>query len=292
LPLIITFLFFLTLSPLSAWADFDGEIPPSIMSMLDDASTLENKGTNNTFWKAAQKYCEASRAGNTEAQYRLGILYAFGRGVPQNRVYAATLFSIASNQGHLEAFNMLETVNLDAHSPPPCVIASIDPEIGDHFQSALDSLNNPINNHLKDYLAKLPKEKKWVLDLVESTSEWYEIDPKLVLSVIAIESNFNLNAKSNANAQGLMQLIPQTANRFNVKNAFDASQNVKGGVKYLKWLINRYQGNVELAIAAYNAGEKSVDRHHGIPPFKETIQYVKKFQNLYQKRFHPYQINP
>lgn len=272
------------LAPLSANAFTETDSPQLIEQLLDEASTLENQGSSKSFWDAAKKYCEASRAGSTEAQYRLGILYAFGKGVPQNRVYASTLFSIASHQGHREAFNMLDTVNLDAHSPPPCATASIDPE----FYDNLEINRNTSNQHLEDYLAKLPKEKKWVIQLITSTSEWHNVDPQLVLSIVAIESNFNLNATSNANAQGLMQLIPQTANRFNVRNAFNASQNIKGGVKYLRWLIDYYAGDIDLAVAAYNAGERAVDRYHGIPPFKETKEYVKKFRQLYAKKNHPY----
>ena len=279
---------FLLLVCLNAYADPELDAPQQIQSLLDDASALENQGTSKSLWRAAKNYCEASRAGSTEAQYRLGVLYAFGKGVPQNRAYAATLFSIASHQGHREAFNMLDAVNLDAHSPPPCTTASIDPEFSDSLES---TGSNGSSQRLQDYLAKLPKEKKWVIELVSNTSEWHHLDPQLVLAIIAIESNFNLQAISNANAQGLMQLIPQTANRFNVKNAFNASQNIKGGVRYLRWLIDYYAGDLDLAIAAYNAGERAVDRYHGIPPFKETKDYVRKFRQFYQPKNHPYNDN-
>ena len=87
---------------------------------------------------------------------------------------------------------------------------------------------------------------------------------------------------------GLMQLIPATAERFNVKNAFNASQNIRGGVEYLKWLLSYYRGNVELAAAAYNAGEKAVDYHLGIPPYPETREYVKRLKKLYSRGTHPY----
>lgn len=85
-----------------------------------------------------------------------------------------------------------------------------------------------------------------------------------------------------------MQLIPATAERFNVKNAFDASQNIRGGIKYLKWLLSYYRGNIELATAAYNAGEKAVDRYLGVPPYAETREYVKRLKRLYRKSTHPY----
>jgi soluble lytic murein transglycosylase-like protein len=87
---------------------------------------------------------------------------------------------------------------------------------------------------------------------------------------------------------GLMQLIPDTADRFNIKNAFDAAQNIKGGIKYLRWLLSYYQGNVALAAAAYNSGEKTVDRYRGVPPYPETKNYVKRVMNLYRLQSHPY----
>ncbi|MFO7685941.1 MAG: lytic transglycosylase domain-containing protein, partial [Desulfobacterales bacterium] len=82
--------------------------------------------------------------------------------------------------------------------------------------------------------------------------------------------------------------IPATAERFSVKNAFNASQNIRGGIEYLKWLLSYYRGSVELAAAAYNAGEKAVDRYLGIPPYPETREYVKRLKKLYLRSTHPY----
>ena len=278
-----------------AIADDDSEHPPVIMSLLADASHLEEDGKLDSYWTAANLYCNAARMGSTEAQYRLGMLYAYGKGVPQNRDYASTLFSIASRQGHHEAANMLENIQLKANTPPPCIEDNITPEKA-VFVDVISTLNDvafeqypQAKQFFEDYMAKLPKQKQWVLDLVKTTAEWNKVDPKLVLSIIAIESNFNQHAVSNAKAQGFMQLIPQTASRFNVKNAFDATQNISGGVRYLRWLINYYLGDIELAVAAYNAGEKAVDRYKGIPPYKETREYVKKLKKLYPVSEHPYE---
>jgi soluble lytic murein transglycosylase-like protein len=87
---------------------------------------------------------------------------------------------------------------------------------------------------------------------------------------------------------GLMQLIPETAERFNVRNAYDATQNIKGGLSYLRWLLSYYRGDVTLAVAAYNAGEKAVDRYKGVPPYVETRQYVKRVMELYERTTHPF----
>jgi soluble lytic murein transglycosylase-like protein len=117
--------------------------------------------------------------------------------------------------------------------------------------------------------------------LVREAAERHHMDPALVRAVIETESGWNARAKSNKGALGLMQLIPTTAVRFGVNDAFSPQQNVDAGVRYLKTLLQRYNGNLDLALAAYNAGEGAVDRAHGIPAFRETRDYVQKVQNAY-----------
>ena len=117
--------------------------------------------------------------------------------------------------------------------------------------------------------------------LVREAAERHHMDPALVRAVIETESGWNAAAKSRKGALGLMQLIPTTAVRFGVNDAFSPQQNVDAGVRYLKTLLQRYNGNLDLALAAYNAGEGAVDRAHGIPAFRETRNYVQKVQNAY-----------
>lgn len=107
------------------------------------------------------------------------------------------------------------------------------------------------------------------------------IDPHLVFAVIKVESNFQTKAVSPKNAQGLMQLIPGTAKRFGVRDPFDPSQNIRGGMTYLRWLLDEFNGSIDLALAGYNAGEKAVERHRGIPPYRETQDYVRKVMGHY-----------
>ncbi len=118
---------------------------------------------------------------------------------------------------------------------------------------------------------------------ISTYSQQYGVDAAIVKAVIAVESCYNTAALSPKGAQGLMQLIPDTAARFGVTNAFDSSENIRGGTKYLSWLINRYNGDFSKAVAAYNAGEGAVDRYQGIPPYAETQQYVQRVLSLYNR---------
>jgi soluble lytic murein transglycosylase-like protein len=113
------------------------------------------------------------------------------------------------------------------------------------------------------------------------------VDPRFIHAVIKQESRYNAKAVSGVGAQGLMQMMPATAKRFGLKDPFDPAANVEAGTKYLKFLLKRFNGDVSLALAGYNAGEGSVDKYNGVPPYGETQNYVKKIEAAYGKTFHP-----
>ena len=113
-------------------------------------------------------------------------------------------------------------------------------------------------------------------DVIAEAADHNALDRALLAAVAKVESNFNPYAVSPRGACGILQLMPKTAKRFGVNNVFDAAQNIDGGARYLRWLLDHFNGRVDLALAGYNAGEGAVDRHHGVPPFAETEWYVLK----------------
>ena len=127
-------------------------------------------------------------------------------------------------------------------------------------------------------------------EVIEAAAKRYGVDVDLVVSVIAAESNFNPKAISPRNARGLMQLLPITAERLGVKDIFDPSENIDAGTRYLSELLKLYKNDLALALAAYNAGPESVQRYGRVPPYNETVSYVRRVKNTYENRkSHPNQ---
>ena len=151
-----------------------------------------------------------------------------------------------------------------------------------------DLLTNPstrVNANIYTAQANSASEKittrEQIKNLVSRVAQKHGVDEKLVNALIKQESGFNPNAKSRVGAMGLMQLMPATAKGLGVTNPMDPEQNVEGGVKYLKSMLNKYNGNIILALAAYNAGPGAVDKYDGVPPYKETQNYVRSILATY-----------
>ena len=140
----------------------------------------------------------------------------------------------------------------------------------------------PVNNSTgTQAVEEKPVAREEIDKLIEEYSAKNNLDKDFVKSVVRHESGFNANATSKCGAMGLMQLMPATAEGLGVTNAYDVEQNIAGGTKYLKGLMDRFDNNKELALAAYNAGPNAVKKYSGIPPYKETQNYVKNIMKTY-----------
>jgi soluble lytic murein transglycosylase-like protein len=252
-----------------------GQAAGQPQNMLAEALAYEHgEGVPKDYQRAAELYCAAAKQGNAEAQYSLGWMYANGRGLERNDQLAAGLFGLAAAQGHEQARRMQRFVGESSGMLPDCMIQREEPLFAVTSEDVALYAASP--------------ERKRIVELVRDLAPEYKVSPRLALAVISVESNFNVRARSPKDAQGLMQLIPETSARFNVRNAYDPIQNVRGGLAYLRWLLAYFKGNVALVAAGYNAGEKAVDRYRGIPPYAETRNYVKRIMQLFRYEEHPY----
>ena len=239
-----------------------------LQAMVQLASRYERgENVQRDFVRANELYCKAAAHGDSEALLKLGIIYSIGRGVPADQGIAALLVGKAAELGNESAKRLIQFAGQPTDSVlPACLSEAAGPRVASSVSAA----------------------RKEVEVLVRHWAPQYAIDPDLVMALIAVESGFNATAVSPKNAQGLMQLIPGTAERFGVKNVYNPLQNLKGGLAYLRWLMAYFQGEVALVLAAYNSGEETVERYRGIPPYAETRNYVKQITSVYKKARHPY----
>ncbi|KNZ31014.1 MAG: lytic transglycosylase [Methylibium sp. NZG] len=259
-----------------------------IKLLRDEAAAYEHgDGVERDGVRAATLYCQAAKLGDAESQFNLGWLYTNGRGVERSEATAAFFFHAAAEQGYEQAKRMLGTVGgptADVPAcmrppprpvPPPVRVAAAPRAPGNAAQPAAAGLGGP-GAPFAPRVEVTSRGPKYIVDLVKQMAPEFRLEPQLVLSIIETESNFDTVALSPKNARGLMQLIPETAARFGVRNSFDPAQNIRGGMAYLRWLMAYFEGDVSLVAAAYNAGEGAVDRYRGVPPYLETLTYVRK----------------
>jgi TPR repeat protein len=247
----------------AAAADPDSELTLAIFLRRQAIAFENGEGVDRDLPLAASLYCKAARLGDPEAQYNLGWMYANDRGVQRDDLAAAYFFNAAAEQGLEAAKRMLARVGGPTPHVPECMKDPPPPPVR---LAAKRPIKPPV-----DYLFIAPRH---IYDLVQRQALLTKVDAQLTFAIIHAESNFDSLARSPKNAQGLMQLIPETAARFGIRNAYDPAQNIRAGVAYLRWLLAYFEGDVALVAAAYNAGEGTVERYRGIPPYLETRAYV------------------
>ncbi|MGH8547475.1 MAG: lytic transglycosylase domain-containing protein [Methylococcales bacterium] len=252
------------LVPPSGSAEPDSGSP---VSLRKQAVLLEQaRGVKRDFAEAYRLYCRAALQDDAEANYNLGWMYFNGRGVQYDVALAMGWFKRAAERGDRYGKNMLR-----------------------HFP---DVLAKP------DHNCKLPQPQVIAAANREGIESWvriiaphFEMDPKLVMAVIDTESAFDPRARSPKNAQGLMQLIPETAKRFGVSDPWDPIENIIGGTAYLHWLTRHFSGDLKRVLAGYNAGEGAVEKYNGVPPYRETRQYVERITGQYRRTAHPVPVD-
>lgn len=268
------------------WAQTEAANEAVITALLTEARAYEHgEGLVKDPAQAVKLYCDAARLGDAEAQFSLGWMYANARGVKRDDAIASYLFGLAARQGHEHAQRMLRFVGDPISEAPECLRDREPQKEAFPQATALPEPDSTVD------FRPVTEAQKRALELVNKLAPEYGISPRLAIAVIRAESNFDPFARSEKNAQGLMQLIPETAARFNVSRPFDPVQNVRGGLAYLRWLLAYFQGNVRLVAAAYNAGEGAVNRFRGIPPYPETRAYVKRIMEFFGRNEHPYDAN-
>ena len=241
--------------------------------------------------RAFDLYCEAARDGYPDALLRMGWMFAEGNGVEKNQAAASTLFKRAARFGSSVGNELAERFPATKELLPVCLKGTL-VEKGTAERPAtvaeLSAMAPRFDAPLVMRNSVIGAERSRLVNAVIAEARAFKLDPRLVLAIMATESGFDPNAQSPRNAWGLMQLIPETAQRFNVKNILDPIENIRGGMSYLRWLLSYFRGDVTLTLAAYNAGEGAVDKHGGVPPFTETLAYVQRIRALYPFDRHPY----
>lgn len=255
-------------------------VPAKVQGWRLEAQALEHgEGQLRDPVRAAQLYCRAARYGDAESQFNLAWMLTNSRGVQRDEAQAAHLFAAAAEQGFEQAKNILARMGTPQGPPPACLLQPDEDAVAATAPLAKKPPGRAPTLQRPPVAVPLPANAPpAIVRFVQLVAPDYKLDPALVLSFISAESNFDSQALSPKGAMGLMQLMPDTATRFGVRNAKDAVQNLRGGMAYLRWLMAYFQGDVTLVAAAYNAGERAVERYLGVPPYAETRLYVLKIR--------------
>ena len=275
-------------------------VPSQVLRWRQEAQALEHgeNGMPRDPARAATLYCQAAQHGDAEAQFSLAWMLTNGRGIERDDAQAAHLFLAAAEQGMQQAQRMMDRLGTPLGEPPPCLrpmavelpkptgLAAV--QLAQQAQQAQQARRAAMQALAVPEIPPPANAPAPIVNFVKLVAPDFKLSPQLVLAIINTESGFNANAVSPKNAQGLMQLIPDTAARFKVRNILDPAQNIRGGMAYLRWLMAYYEGNVVLVAAAYNAGEGAVNRYRGVPPYLETLNYVRKVLAQVNQVVHPF----
>jgi soluble lytic murein transglycosylase-like protein len=254
-------------------------VPAQVERWRKEAKALEyGEGVPRDPVRAAELYCRAARHGDADAQFSLAWMLTNARGIERNEAQAAHLFAAAAEQGIEQARNIVARMGAPRGAPPACLRPPEDDALVAAAQaSAAAAAAGPRSAATMPPAPPPPRNAPdAIVRFVNLVAPEYQLAPHLVLAFMATESNFDAFAISPKNAQGLMQLLPGTAQRFGVKSLLDPAQNIRGGMAYLRWLMAYFEGDLRLVAAAYNAGERAVERYLGVPPYAETRMYVYK----------------
>ncbi len=255
--------------------------------LVREAIRYENaEGLPRDYEKAHSLYCAAARMNDEDAFLRMGWMYANARGRARDDQIANTLFRRAAALGNETAARLAKLVRGEQQGDklPTCLTQRPSTSAQRNANAGL----TPVVDLPAEFGPMPAGARLGLTRMVVELAGQFQLDPRLVFAVLRTESNFDPLARSTKNAQGLMQLIPETAERFAVRNVFDPLENLRGGMRYLRWLLSYFRGDVVLALAGYNAGEGAVDRARGVPPYPETLAYVQRIRALYPHDHHPF----
>ena len=244
---------------------------PRVLAALEQARAAETgKGVGKNLMLAVRLYCDAATMGSPDGFLRIGRLLATAPESSRNPGLANAYLAMAASLGSEEALKYYDPRygNADIEGDCPASLGMGATEVAD---AGFD---------VDAYLSKQTAAKQQIASLIRKVAAKYHMDARFALAVAMAESNLDPAAVSPRNAQGVMQLIPATQERFGVARPFDPEQNIKGALAYIRWLEKRFAGDLRLVAAAYNAGEGAVDRHNGIPPYAETQQYVRRVMHF------------
>lgn len=249
-----------------AQADDDIEAPRVTAALEQGRAAEFGIGVRKNSRLAISLYCDASTMGSPEGFFRVGRVLATAPRDLRNPRLANAYLALAARLGSQQALGYYDPNVDNAILGDDCGAFA---EVADKQRFDLDA-----------YLSRQPPGKQRIAVLIRNTARRFHVDERLALAIALVESNLEASAVSPKNAQGVMQLIPATQERFGVTRPFDPEQNIRGALAYLQWLHRRFAGDWRLIVAAYNAGEGAVDRYIGIPPYPETQQYVRRVLTL------------